>query len=92
MNGTISQNCAMLLSVIEPSIQNTISSDANGFGETDSASDVSAPHRLDTATPARISVAVPAPAVSGCSISTAVSEPAIAQSGSASGNVSARPE
>ena len=59
MNGAASPTCTRLRSVSEPSIQNTISTAANGLGDRLRASEVRAPARLEIATPARMSVTGP---------------------------------
>lgn len=54
MKGAASQTWVIERSVSDPSIQNMISSAANGLGDRLSASDVIAPAKLDTAMPARM--------------------------------------
>ena len=91
MKGVANQTCVMLRSVIDPSNQKTISNEAKGLSDRLSARDVNAPHRLEIATPARMSVrTLPAPA-RACSNRTATKAPPIAISGRARGNASESP-
>ena len=93
MNGAASQTWVIERSVSEPSIQNMISNAAKGLGDRLSASEVMAPARLETATPARMMVSVlPRPPASACTTMTATIAPASAASGKAKGNSIVRPE
>ena len=85
MSGAESHTCVRLRSASEPIIQNTISTEANGFCDRLSASEISAVAMLETASPARISVTGPpcAPA-SATTASMATAAPASPPSGSAS--------
>ena len=70
-----------------------ISSAAKGLGERFSASDVIAPAKLDTATPARMMVStLPRRPASACTTMTATTAPVSAARGSASANTAVRPE
>ena len=83
-SGALSHTCVRLRSASEPIIQNTISTEANGFCDRLRASEISAVAMLETASPARISVTGPpcAPA-SATTASMATAAPASPPSGSA---------
>ena len=87
MSGALIHSCVRLRSASEPIIQNTISTEANGFCDRLRASEMSAVAMLETASPARISVTGPpcAPA-SATTASMATAAPASPPSGSANAN------
>ena len=92
ISGAASHTCVRLRSASEPIIQNTISTEANGFCDRLRASEISAVAMPDTARPARISVTGPpcAPA-SATTASMATAAPASPPSGSASAKACDRP-
>ena len=93
MKGSASSTCIMERSSKEPSSQKTISVTAKGLGERLMASDVPAPARLPTASPASTSTTMVAlrPATA-TTRATERSAPAMAAKGRAQDRVPTRPE